>query len=211
MISSAWTSMNRSPDLDGHLVAPDLTVRHHFDDLLELVVQRAPPAAGRSELSRRRARASACSSRAGVHRLQQVVDGVDLERLDGVLVEGGHEHQRRRRRRSRSSRRRATSKPAQARHLDVEEHEVGLVRGRRPPAPRGRCPPAPRLRRRRAARAGSTARRAPAARRRRPGRAERVVHAVICSGGHAVRESRCARACPCPARSSASAGRSRRR
>ena len=47
----------------------------------------------------------------GVHRLQQVIDGVHLERLDGVLVERGDEYQRRVTRRPAARSRRATSNP----------------------------------------------------------------------------------------------------
>ncbi len=53
-------------DLDSHLVPPDLPAGHHFDDLFELVVQRAPRP---RPVARPRAAAgpgsSACSSRAG--------------------------------------------------------------------------------------------------------------------------------------------------
>ena len=54
----------------------------------------------------------------GIHRLQQVVDGVDLERLDRVLVEGRDEHDRRRSCPAPASRRghlEARSGPASAR------------------------------------------------------------------------------------------------
>ena len=59
-----------------------------------------------------------------VDRLQQVVDRVDLERLDRVLIVGGDEDDVRRRLRvDHAPRHLETGQP---RHLDVEEHDVGL-------------------------------------------------------------------------------------
>ena len=56
--------------------------------------------------------------------LQQVVDGARLERLDGVLIVGGDEHHQRQRflRQLRQH-----LEAGHARHLDVEEYQVGLV------------------------------------------------------------------------------------
>ena len=84
------------------------------------------PAAGRSELSRRRALTQRLLQPGALHRFQQVVHGVHLERLDRVLVEGRHEHQGRG---VVLAREQAPGhfEPAQPRHLDVEEDEVGLV------------------------------------------------------------------------------------
>ncbi len=99
--------------------------RHHLYDPFELIVQwgpagrpfgaQPPPGALHGLLEPR-----------GVHRLQQVVDGIHFECLDGVPVEGGDEYQRGR-----------LVVPLQetashlesreTRHLDVEEHEVRLV------------------------------------------------------------------------------------
>ena len=62
-----------------------------------------------------------------VHRLEQVIDGVDLERLDGVLVEGGDEHQRRRLLLLAFEQAPGHLEPAQPGHLDVEEDQVRLV------------------------------------------------------------------------------------
>ena len=63
---------------------------------------------------------------AGVDRLQQVVDRVDLERLDGVFVEGRDEYEHRRLLRAFDEPPRHFES-AEAGHLDVEEHEVRLV------------------------------------------------------------------------------------
>ena len=56
--------------------------------------------------------------------LEQVVDGARLEGLDGVLVIGGYEHQHRQRLLRQV---REHLEPGHARHLDVQEHQVGLV------------------------------------------------------------------------------------
>ena len=55
-------------------------------------------------------------------RLEQVIDRVHLERLDGVLLEGGDEDDSRGQCRARQFQH---FKPVQLRHLDVEEHQVG--------------------------------------------------------------------------------------
>ncbi len=93
-------------DLDSQLLPAALAVGHQS--------ARAARGGRRSGCvrvdTRWRARSSACSSRARFHGLQQVVDGVDLERLDGVT---GRTRSRRRcgPGTRRSSRRRATSNP----------------------------------------------------------------------------------------------------
>ena len=103
-----------------------------------------------------------------VDRLQQVVDGVDLERLDRVLVVRRHEHHARRRR-PRASSCRATSNPGQPGHLHVQEHHV-RARGPRPArAPRRRWRPGPTTSTpAEPARAGSPARPGPVVHRPRP-------------------------------------------
>ena len=151
MISSAWTSRNRSPTLIASCSRRPCRSAQQLDDALEFGRSSggSPRPADRGRPAAAPAR-RACSSRAGVDRLQQVVDRVHLERLDRVLIEGGDEDELRR------------STPAleqpprdfeagQARHLDVEEHEVRLQLARSRAAPRGRCPPGRRPRRRRAA------------------------------------------------------------
>ena len=89
MISSAWTSRNRSPTLTA--TCSRRLCRPATSWTMLLRAGRSAGAAGRplaaGPLCDRRFRALA----AAIHRLQQVVDGVHLERLDGVLVEGGHE------------------------------------------------------------------------------------------------------------------------
>src|SRR5262245_40320344 len=55
------------------------------------------------------------------HRLQQVVDRVHLEGLERVLVEGGDEDDR-----LLPPDQLEHLEPRELRHLDVEEHEVGL-------------------------------------------------------------------------------------
>ena len=62
----------------------------------------------------------------GFDRLQQVIDGVDLEGFDGVLVEGGHKHH------GRSlvfvfEEPAGDLEPPKAGHLNVEEYQIGLV------------------------------------------------------------------------------------
>ena len=59
-----------------------------------------------------------------IDRLEQVVDGARLEGLDGVLVVGGDEHQHRQ---GFLRQVRQHLEAGHARHLDVEEHQVGLV------------------------------------------------------------------------------------
>ena len=93
-------------DLDGHLVAAACWPAISLDQPVEL----AAPA---GSVRRRRRAAGPLDGRlqpARVDRLQQVVDGVHLEGLDGALVEGGDED-RRSARFPASSSRRATSKP----------------------------------------------------------------------------------------------------
>ena len=58
-----------------------------------------------------------------VERLQQVVECMDVERLERVLVEGRDEHEERQRFAAEG---RDDVEPAGARHLDVEEDEIGL-------------------------------------------------------------------------------------
>ena len=60
----------------------------------------------------------------GAHRLEHVVDGVQVERLDRVLLVGGHEHDRRRR--PEAGQHLGQLEPGQAGHLDVEEDRVDL-------------------------------------------------------------------------------------
>jgi len=57
------------------------------------------------------------------HRLEQIVDRRELECLDGVLVVGGHEHHRR------HARPGCELQTGLLGHLNVEQHDVGLVRG----------------------------------------------------------------------------------
>ena len=60
-----------------------------------------------------------------VHRLQQVIERRQFERVDRVLIERGAEDHRR----SRPAQRRRDVEPARARHLDVEQHEIGRELG----------------------------------------------------------------------------------
>jgi hypothetical protein len=83
-----------------------------------------PRSIGRSIAFRRRARSTETSEPRLIHRLHQVVDGVDLERLDGVLVEGGHEDDVRRGLVLHHAARHLEA--VEPRHLDVEEHDVRL-------------------------------------------------------------------------------------
>ncbi len=60
------------------------------------------------------------------HGLEQVIERPGLERADGVLVVGGHDDDHRQR-----SRRQAMDhvEAAQAGHLQIEQHQVGLQQG----------------------------------------------------------------------------------
>ncbi len=78
-------------DLDRQPLAPALTLRDELDDLLQLLVDRAPrpgrpirvhPAPGALDRD---------FEPRLIDRFQQVVDRVDLERLDGVLIVRGDE------------------------------------------------------------------------------------------------------------------------
>jgi hypothetical protein len=79
--------------LDGHLVAADLPGRHHFDDALYLIVRRVYTRFGRLSLGLHPfpSPLQGLFQPSSFDRFEEVVDGVDLERLDGVLVEGGDE------------------------------------------------------------------------------------------------------------------------
>ena len=131
--SSAWTSRNRSPTLTRELAPALLPVAISLHDLLEVLVQR---------LARRRAAGATRWTRLleprRLDRLQQVVDRVHLERLDGVLVERRDEDDVARRARS-ATMRRATSNPVRPGHLDVEEDDVGPQPLDERRAPRRRC------------------------------------------------------------------------
>src|SRR6476619_919682 len=74
------------PCLHRDLISLALSPLHELDDAFQVIVQRplftAPPPG-----------ALDCALEAvRIHRLQQVVDGVDFERLDRVLVVRGHEY-----------------------------------------------------------------------------------------------------------------------
>ena len=62
-----------------------------------------------------------------LHRLQQVVDGVDLEGLDCMLIERGDEDDVGTRSAVQHAPRHLEA--GQTRHLDVQQHEVGLQAG----------------------------------------------------------------------------------
>ena len=126
---------------------------------------RVPPAAARPV--RARARRAACS-RAALDRLQQVVDGVQLERLDGELVEGGDERDRAAARRPSSSR--AASRPPISGICRSSRARSGR-RARSARSPPCRWRPRRRARRPRSGSAGWPGSGAPAARRRRARRA----------------------------------------
>jgi hypothetical protein len=59
-----------------------------------------------------------------VHRLEQIIDRVDLEGLEREPIVGGHEHHRRHRLGPHLP---AHPESVEARHLDVEEHQVGPI------------------------------------------------------------------------------------
>ena len=70
-------------------------------------------------------RRTASARRSLAHRLEEVVDGAQLEGLDGVLLVGGHEHDRRRR--LKRAEHLGEVEPGEAGHLDVEEDRVDLL------------------------------------------------------------------------------------
>ena len=129
-----------------------------------------------------------------IDRLQQVVDRVDLERLDRVLIVRGDEDDVRRGagRRPAAAPPRSRSGPASARRGTRRR----AAAARSSSAPRRRCRPGRSRRRRRSGRADSRARRAPAAR-RRPRRSpsgaspvRQVTRHAVTRSGTPVRESR---------------------
>ena len=131
MISSACTSRKRSPTLiasRSRRLCRSVTSWTIFSSCssIDPAIDRraAVPASGRSVDMRRRARSTATSSRFRVDRLQQVVDRVDLERLDRVLIERGDEDDVRRRALVEHPPRHLEA--GQPRHLHVEKHHVGL-------------------------------------------------------------------------------------
>ena len=109
------------------LIAPILPIGHHFRDTLELVVQQIGPGEAQPQAEPPAHPCQRLLQPPHVDGLEQVVDGVDLERLERVLVEGGDEHDHRR---IGIALEQAAGdlEAAQARHLDVEEDEVRLVR-----------------------------------------------------------------------------------
>ena len=132
----------------------------------------------------------------GIHRLQQVVHRVHRERIDRVLVEGGHEHELRQDVRLDQPAR--DLEAGQAGHLDVEEQQVRLQLARRPQRADAVGRLADDLACRRSGRAGSTAPRARASRRRPPGRgadawAQAVARSETSISGISMRAS-----VPCP-------------
>ena len=74
---------------------------------------------------RARARSSASARRCGAERLQQVVDGVHLERADGVAVVGGDENDG-----DVITDEFQHVEAVELGHLDVEHQQVGLQLGR---------------------------------------------------------------------------------
>ena len=119
-------------NLDGEPLPPVLALGNELHDLLELIGAEAPdrllmrppirddppPRAFERDLEPRR-----------VDRLQQIVDGIDLERFNGVLIVRRHEDD--------LGGRPAVEQPTrhletgQPRHLDIEEDDVGLQSGDR--------------------------------------------------------------------------------
>jgi hypothetical protein len=71
----------------------DWTARHHLYDSFELIVQWGPARCPFSAQPAPRPLHGLVEP-GGVHRLQQVIDGIHLKSLDGVLVERGNEYQR---------------------------------------------------------------------------------------------------------------------
>ena len=77
-------------DLDSHLIPPDLAVRHHLYDSLDLIVDRGAAPVRAQPAARP---AQGLLEPRPVHRFEQVIHGVDLERFDRVLVERRHKNQ----------------------------------------------------------------------------------------------------------------------
>ena len=110
------------------------------------------------------------------HRLEHVVDGVELERVDGVVVVRGDEDDRRRC--AEPGQHPGQLEPGQAGHPDVEEDRVDAAAPAAPAAPRRRSRGGDRADPRVAPEQVTPARRARAARRRRPGRSTGVMGAL---------------------------------
>ena len=116
----------------------------------------------------------------GPHRLEQVVGGAQVERVDRVLVVGGDEHDLRRR--PEAGQHPGDVEAVQPRHPDVEEERVDRLAPPAPAAPRRRRPRPARARPGRAGRAGSASSSragasSSATRTRRPARRVSRVHA----------------------------------
>jgi len=129
-------------NFDSQLVTAVLPFRHYLDDALQLLVDDTAGARDSSRVSARPASghgaltlvlAIVCESLSGplnghfepwrVYGLQQIVNRIDLKRLDCVLVEGGHEDD--------FGGVTGVDQPAgdleprQSRHLDIQEDDVG--------------------------------------------------------------------------------------
>ncbi len=163
-ISSARTKKTRPPDLIDEALEALCVRLQVLDQLeqaaLELAVGRALELlAGPGE---RFVEALA------VERLEQVVEGVDVERAQRVVIEGGDEDDERHPRRADGF---DDVEAGGAGHLDVEEHQVGFAACRWHRSLRCRSGTRRRLRPSPRGPAACAAARAPAARRRRRGRA----------------------------------------
>ena len=109
--SSAWIEQEPVADLQRELFAAVLALPHEaLQHALELGAAERPARPAAPTWSRLRTRSTVVREPARLDRLEQVVDGVHLERLDRVLVVGRHEDDLRLRMPARSSRR-ATSNP----------------------------------------------------------------------------------------------------
>jgi hypothetical protein len=115
------------PNPDCDLISPDLPASHHFDDLLELVVHWNRAGWGLAlGLDTPASPLEGLLQAHGFDRFEQVVDGIHLKCLDGVLVEGCHENQRRRLIPLFEQPPRHLEPPEPG-HLDIQEHQVGFV------------------------------------------------------------------------------------
>ena len=106
-------------DLDGELIASAPPVRHQPDEVVNPFVAGQARGEAPAQPLHRLVEAPLLDG------LQQVVDRVHLERLDGVLVVGGDEDHPRRRRRVLEQQVRHFE-AGEPRHLDVEKRDVGL-------------------------------------------------------------------------------------
>jgi hypothetical protein len=110
--------------LDRHLVTPDRVACKHLYDFLELIVDRG--AAGPIPAQPAPHTSKSLFEPRRVNRFQQVIHGIDFKRLDRVLVKG-RDKDKGGCQDVAAEKPPCDLKPADAGHLDVQEHQVRVV------------------------------------------------------------------------------------